>query len=199
VEFPQIEPERMPISTVALARKLIGMVVVRTTSDGIVAGRIIETEAYPPNDPASHAYVGRRPRNRSMFLGPLHAYVYLIYGQSWCFNITSERAERGAAVLIRALEPIAGLDLMRRRRGGSGRERDLCRGPGRLAQALAIDCELDGCYLPTGDDLWLSESPGRRGRIGVSPRIGITRAADRPLRFYERGNLLVSGPQRLSP
>lgn len=196
--FERVPPDDLPFSTIALARKLIGTVLVRSSHDGIVAGRIIETEAYPPRDPASHAFIGRRPRNASMFLSPLHAYVYLIYGTSLCFNITSETADRGAAVLIRALEPIAGLELMRERRG-VGRERDLCRGPGRLAQALAIDRSLDGRYLPTDAEVWLARGERGRAPIGKSSRIGISRAAERPLRFYERGNPFVSGPRSLSP
>jgi len=160
VTFERVTAGELPVSTVALARKLIGLILVRAAADGIVAGRIVETEAYPLRDPASHALRGPRPRNASMFLGPLHAYVYLIYGRSLCFNIASEAADRGAAVLIRALEPVAGLELMRRRRGLCG-ERELCRGPGRLAAALAIDRGLDGRYLPGDAELWLAHGDRR--------------------------------------
>lgn len=195
--FTRISAEELPVSTIALARKLIGVVLVRSSPEGLVAGRIVETEAYPLRDPASHAFAGPSARNASMFLGPLHAYVYLIYGTSLCFNITSERAERGAAVLVRALEPLTGLELMRQRRG-TGKDRALCSGPGRLTQALAIDRELDGLYLPGDHELWLAHGR-RRGAVGSSRRIGISRAAERPLRFYERGNPFVSGPRHLSP
>ncbi len=182
----------------ALARALIGTVLVRRSSDGTVAGRIVETEAYPLRDPASHAFKGPRPRNASMFLAPFHAYVYLIYGRSFGFNGTRESAARGAAVLGRALEPVAGLDLMRQRRGIRP-DRELCRGPGRLAQALGIDRGLDGRDLLADAELWLARGEPRRGAVGRSPRIGITRAADRHLRYYERGNPFISGSRTLSP
>lgn len=174
------------------------MVLVRDSVDGRSAGRIVETEAYVIGDPASHAYIGPRPRNASMFLEPFHSYVYLIYGTSFCFNVTSETLGEGAAVLVRALEPIDGIELMKRRRR-TEMLRDLCRGPGRLTQALDIDRSLDGRALLSDPDIWLARPPGPRGPIGVSRRIGITRAAHRRLRFYERGNPFVSGPRTLSP
>lgn len=137
-----------------------------------------------------------------MFLGPFHAYVYKIYGTSFCVNVTSETAGEGAAVLIRALEPLEGLALMEQRRGTT-RVRDLARGPGRLAQALDIDLELDGVALLNDRRLWLAAPLGTAGaakaRIGTSKRIGITKAAERLLRFYERANPFVSGPKALSP
>ena len=133
-----------------------------------------------------------------MFGPPFHAYVYHIYGMYWCFNITSEMHGRGAAVLIRALEPEEGVPLMRRRRRVD-ELRLLCSGPGRLAQALAVDRGLDGADL-FGDPRVALLGPTRPPvSIGRSRRIGITRAAHRLLRFYERGNEYVSGPRRLSP
>jgi DNA-3-methyladenine glycosylase len=163
---------------------------------GRTAGRIVETEAYDVGDPASHAFGGLRVRNASMFLPPFHAYVYKIYGTSFCFNVTSEAAGDGAAVLVRALEPLCGIPLMERRRK-TLRTADLCRGPGRLCQALAIDAGLDGVDLLRGRRLWLAA--GTAGRLGCSPRIGITKASERLLRFYECGSGFLSGPKRLSP
>ena len=174
----------LPIGTVALARALIGVVLVR--DDWRIAGRIVETEAYPPGDPASHAFIGRRPRNGAMFLPPFHAYVYMSYGMHMCFNISSEVEGIGAAVLVRALEPVVGSDLN-------------MTGPGRLAKALEIDRRLDGIGLTKGSELWLAPSDAGPQKIGVSRRIGITKGADRRLRFYERGNPFVSGPRHLSP
>ncbi len=197
-EFVRIPRGELPSKTAALARALIGVVLVRETDDGIVAGRIVETEAYTVGDPASHAYAGERPRNRSMFLAPFHAYVYFIYGTNFCFNVTSEDKGTGAAVLVRALEPLTGIAVMERRRGTTA-VRDLCRGPGRLAQALAIDRSLDGLDLLSAQALWLARLAGTAARVGTSTRIGITRAAHRRLRFYERGNPFISGPRRLSP
>lgn len=132
-----------------------------------------------------------------MYLRAHHAYIYLIYGTAFCVNVSSERRGQGAAVLIRALEPLEGLGLMQARRGVN-RLRDLCRGPGRLCQAMAIDLGLDGVDLRTSGALWLARSPGRPPRIGRSKRIGITKAAQRALRFYERGNPFVSGTRALS-
>ncbi len=137
----------LPIDTAKLAQRLIGYVLVRETEEGLAAGRIVETEAYLPDDPASHSYIGERPRNQSMFREPFHAYVYLIYGANFCFNISSEAAGTGAGILVRSLEPIEGVKLMQERRRTLVM-RDLCRGPGRLCQALAIDRSLDGAYLP---------------------------------------------------
>ena len=171
----------------------------RDTREGSAGGRIVETEAYLIGDPASHAYRGARPRNIAMFGPPFHAYVYHIYGMYWCFNVTSEPQGMGAAVLIRALEPDEGIALMRARRGVDPL-RLLCSGPGRLAQALKIDRSLDGRDL-FGDARIALLPPTTRApvRIGRSRRIGITQAATRLLRFYERGNPFVSGPRRLSP
>jgi DNA-3-methyladenine glycosylase len=198
VKFERLDPSELAVGTEELARVLIGTVLVRDSADGRVAGRVVETEAYLIGDPASHAYIGPRQRNASMFLGPFHSYVYLIYGTNYCFNVTSEAHGEGAAVLVRALEPLDGFELMERRRR-SGSIRDLCRGPGRLTQALDIDRSLDGVPLLTDARLWLARAPRVPGAVGVSRRIGITRAAHRRLRFYERGNPFVSGPRTLSP
>ncbi len=176
---------------------MLGATLRHTTPAGAAAGRIVEVEAYPPGDPASHAYNGLRVRNASMFLGPLRAYVYRIYGTSWCFNVTSEPEGVGAAVLIRALEPLDGIALMEARRGTSVL-RDLCRGPGRLCTALAIDASVDGAGLASGGPLELEPAAGPV-RVGLSARIGITKAADRRLRFYLRGSPYLSGPRSLSP
>ncbi len=139
-----------------------------------------------------------------MFLGPFHAYVYKIYGTSFCVNVTSETAGEGAAVLVRALEPLEGLRLMEQRRTTT-RVRDLARGPGRLCRALSVERELDGVDLLSDKRLWLAAlvagGGGKDGGqpVGTSRRIGITKAAERLLRFYERGNPFVSGPKALSP
>jgi DNA-3-methyladenine glycosylase len=197
--FVRLRPERLPIETCALARALLGCVLVRDSDEGIAAGRIVETEAYLPGDPACHAYRGRSPRNATLFGPPHRAYVYQIYGTSYCFNLSSERDGEGAGVLVRALEPLEGLGVMQRRRASES-TRDLCRGPGRLCRALAIDRSLDGIDLFTHPLLWLGEGGGTLGaRVRRSPRIGITRAAERRLRFYAAGSRFVSGAARLSP
>jgi DNA-3-methyladenine glycosylase len=192
-----LRAKNLPHDTVTLARALLGTVLVRDDERGRTAGRIVETEAYVLGDPASHAYVGPRPRTTSMFLAPFHAYVYFIYGNYFCVNISSEPKGHGAAVLVRALEPLEGIDLMEARRRTT-RVRDLCRGPGRLCDALAIDRTLDGVYLLTKGPLWLATGTPPAA-IGESTRIGVTSAHERHLRFYERGSRFVSGPRSLSP
>jgi len=192
-----LERAALPVETVTLARFLLGKIVVRALPGGPVSGRIVETEAYLVGDAASHAYRGLTPRNRSMFLERGHAYVYLAYGTSFMLNVGSQTPGVGEAVLIRALEPLAGLDQMQRLRG-TGILRDLARGPGRLAQALAIDRALDGVDLCRPGPLWLGEDGFTPGETGVSIRIGITKDADRPLRFYLRGNAFVSGTRALN-
>jgi len=195
----------LPVDTVELARYLIGKVVVHDLSGepngpkGRLSGRIVETEAYVVGDAAGHAFRGPTPRNRSLFLERGHAYVYFIYGSSYCLNVSSELPGVGAGVLLRALEPLDGIALMRRRRG-TARRRDLARGPGRLAAALRIDLRCDGADLCADGPLWLGRALQQAsfiGPIGRSVRIGVTQEANRLLRFYERGNPLVSGPKRL--
>jgi len=162
-----------------------------------VSGRIVETEAYPPGDASGHAFVGPTQRNRSLFLDRGHAYVYLGYGVWHLLNVSSESHGVGAGVLLRAAEPLEGVELMQRRRG-TLRLRDLARGPGRLATAFGIDRKFDGVDLFGKSPLWLGSATRAVGRIGISPRIGISRAVERRLRFYERGNPHVSGPKRLT-
>ena len=186
----------LPLATVALARYLIGKVLVREHADGRSSGRIVETEAYPPGDASGHAFRGSTRRNRALYLERGHAYVYFVYGSSYMCNVTSESARIGAGVLLRALEPLDGIDLMVLRRGTS-RLCDLARGPGRLAEALAIDRQCDGIDLCAAGELWLAAAPWAPGPIGRSVRIGITREVGRPWRFYERGSSAVSGPRRL--
>jgi DNA-3-methyladenine glycosylase len=189
----------LPSDTVALARALVGKLLVRVRDGETLIGRIVETEAYFPDDPASHAFRGETARNRAMFGPALHAYVYFIYGANWCLNVTSESAGIGAAVLIRACEPVEGAETMRALRGRPGvRDRDLARGPGNLCRAFGIGPELDGADLAAGGALWIA-GDGARPEVGVSARIGITKAADAELRFYARGNPSVSGPRALSP
>lgn len=163
-----------------------------------LVGRIVETEAYAPGDPASHAYRGKTKRNDAMFRGPGNAYVYLIYGTAYCMNVTSEAAGVGSAVLIRAVEPVAGLDVMRANRIGIV-DRDLARGPGRLCMALDIGPVHNGIALDPGGPLWIARDRGPVAEVGESTRIGLTKAADVPHRFYARGSRYISGPRALSP
>jgi DNA-3-methyladenine glycosylase len=182
----------LPIDAAQLARFLIGKTLVHETAAGRASGRIVETEAYVVGDAAGHAFVGQTARNGSLFLKRGHAYVYFSYGMHWCFNVSAETANVGAGVLVRALEPLEGIELMRSRRGVE-RLVDLARGPGRLASALAIDRRLDGVDLCGGGALWLGTAHRPVGKIGRSVRIGITKEAQRLLRFYERGSVFVSG------
>ena len=153
----------LPVDTAALARFLIGKLLVRELPEGVAIGRIVETEAYVIGDAAGHAYGGMTPRNRALFLERGHAYVYLAYGLSWMLNVSSEAKGVGAGVLIRALEPLEGIAIMANNRG-TERLRDLTRGPGRLAQALRIDRSLDGLDLCRKGPLWLRAMTGSRAR-----------------------------------
>ncbi len=187
----------LPTDTLALARFLLGHLLVRELPDGIAGGRIVETEAYPPGDPAAHHYRGMTERNRSLFLETGRAYVYRAYGTAWMLNVASEIAGVGGGVLIRAMAPEEGTALMAVRRNGVA-PRDIARGPGRLAAALAVDRGLDGLDLCAPGPLFLSPDPRPVGEIGASPRIGITRAADRKWRFFVRGSRFLSGPAWLN-
>lgn len=197
VIYRPLTRSELPDDTASLARTLIGKVVVRELPEGIASGRIVETEAYVTGDAAGHGYRGMTPRNRSLFLEPGHAYVYLAYGISYMLNVSSEMAGVGTGVLIRALEPLEGIALMRLNRG-IDRLRDLARGPGRLAQALRIDRSLDGLDLCRKGPLWLARDDHEPDEIGESVRIGISKDADRLLRFYVRKSPFVSGPASLN-
>jgi DNA-3-methyladenine glycosylase len=185
---------------VRVARDTIGKLLIIAAADGICAGRIVETEAYlARGDSACHAATRRSRRNEAMFGPPGHAYVYAIHSR-WCFNLVTEPAEVGSAVLVRALEPLAGLGQMQLRRGTT-RMLDLTRGPARLCQAIGIGRHHNHHDLVRGEVLWLASDEGTnvpRGRIGRSVRIGVTSAADLPLRFYLRDCRYVSGPRRLN-
>jgi DNA-3-methyladenine glycosylase len=192
----RLRRKELPIDTIELARYLIGKTLVHDLPRARVAGRIVETEAYPVGDSAGHAFGGITASRRSLFLPRGHAYVYFTYGSSFMMNVSSEDEGVGAGVLIRAVEPLEGIPFMQRRRGTT-RLFDLARGPGRLAQAMDIDKRYDGVNLCAAGKLWLGDAARARGPIGTSIRIGITRDVARLCRFYERGSPFVSGPKSL--
>jgi DNA-3-methyladenine glycosylase len=186
----------LPVDTIELARFMIGKYLVRDLAEGRMSGRIVETEAYPLGDSTSHAFMGRRPHNGSMFLAPGHAYVRLTYGLSYMLNMSAEVKEVGAGILLRAIEPLEGLALMEARRPGVPL-RNLARGPGRLTMALGIGPSYDGHDLCNGRDLWIGVVEIGEMPIGVTTRIGLSREMHLPLRFFEPGSAFVSGPRKL--
>jgi DNA-3-methyladenine glycosylase len=184
-----------------LARALLGTLLVSSDEAGRCAGRVVETEAYlGPMDRASHARAGLTRRTAPMFGPPGHAYVYLVYGLHECLNVVAAEDGAAAAVLIRALEPVEGLELMRRRRGRpADPEHRLCAGPARLAQALGVKRQLSGHDLTAGRRLWLEAGAGAApddDQVSVGPRIGVAYAdepwATAPLRFWLTGHRSVS-------
>jgi DNA-3-methyladenine glycosylase len=181
--------------SVEVARALLGKTLWRRTEIGLVAGIIVETEAYDgANDPASHAWRGQTRRNAIMFGPPGYAYVYFTYGMHYCINAVTGLVGQASAVLLRAIQPSVGLDIMRERRGDHIPDRDLARGPGRLCQALEITAVDDGADLAS-DALWISETATDTPDIliAATPRIGITRAAERPWRFVVCDSRYISG------
>lgn len=182
------------LPTVEVARRLIGFILYRQTNEGTVWGRIVETEAYlSKNDPACHAARGRTLRNATMFGPPGRAYVYLIYGLYHCLNVVTAHPDQGEAVLIRAVEPLGGIALMRRRRGATVGDLHLASGPGKLCAAFAIDRSLDGHDLSTSP-LYLRLGPCivPNHHIAATRRIGITRATEKKLRFILSGSPFLS-------
>ena len=170
--------------TLRVARHLLGQTLVHETPTGVTAGRIVEVEAYHQDgDRASHSYNGQTPRNAVMFGPPGVLYVYLSYGIHYCMNVVTEPEQTGAAILIRALEPLTGIDLMQQIRGPRVNPRDLTNGPGKCCQALAITGEHNGLSLQ-GTDLYILNAPLLAGHeIATTPRIGITKSKSLPWRF----------------
>jgi DNA-3-methyladenine glycosylase len=181
--------------TTALARFLIGKTLVHVMDGFASAAQSSENRGFLPGD-AEPAFRARHARNRSMFGERGHAYVYTAYGVWPSMNVVGESAGIGGGVLLRALEPLEGIAEMQRRRG-TEKVLDLARGPGRLATAMAVTLALDGADLCGPGPLWLGTPVREPGAIAVATRIGITKEADRPLRFFERKNPFVSGPRRL--
>ncbi len=196
-EVTRISRDAVPSGTVALARFLLGKVLVRQIDGAVAAGRIVETEAYLPNDPACHGICGITARNRSLFLEHGYAYVYLCYGTSYLLNVSSEAGGVGAGVLLRALEPLYGIEHMRKNTKKINLI-DLTRGPGRLTAALRVDRRHDGLNLFAAQHLWIGSDSHRIGSVGQSVRIGISKAASRRLRYFVKGNRHVSGPKSLN-
>lgn len=186
-----------------VARDLLGKVLVRAIGRERMAGRIVEVEAYlGTGDAAAHSAAGLTPRNRVLFGPPGRSYVYFIYGNYYCLNVSCLPDGVAGGVLFRALEPLAGLEAMARNRGLSGEltervRRLLTTGPGRLCEAMKItrtrDNDLDLTSPESG--IWIGDDGARRPRIAVTPRIGITKSADHPLRYVVAGNEFVSGPR----
>ncbi|HET7705213.1 MAG TPA: DNA-3-methyladenine glycosylase [Thermoanaerobaculia bacterium] len=194
----KLSPDFYLDDTVSVARNLLGCILWRRVRRTTLAARIVETEAYlGANDPASHARRGlRSDRNESMYLSGGHAYVYFTYGMHWCMNVVTQEADTAEAVLLRAVEPIKGIEVMRKNRPKAKRDFDLTNGPGKICMAMEIDRKLDGERLD-GESLYITarDIEVSDDDIVVTPRVGIDgsgEAAAWPLRFLLRGNRYVS-------
>jgi DNA-3-methyladenine glycosylase len=189
--MPFLSRRALPIGTVALARFLVGQLLVRRLDGRRLSGRIVETEAYPPGDPTGYFRPGLTTANAPLFGVRGTTYVRLVYGANWTLNLAAEAEGVGAGVLIRALEPLEGIAYMRARRPGVA-DRDLARGPGKLCKALAIGPDLSGIDVCAGRRLWLERGDRRSPDIHVCTRIGLSIDMHRRLRFVERGSRFVS-------
>lgn len=190
-------------STEDVARDLLGVWIMRATPHGLSGGPIVETEAYGgPEDQASHARAGRTRRTTPMFGEVGHAYVYLVYGMHECLNVVAYRGREAGAVLIRAISPEVGVDLIRsRRKRPTDPTSRLCSGPAMVCQGLGVDRTLDGHDLIVGEGLWLAEAPadGSRSKVAVGPRVGVAYAGEwaaRAWRFWLAGHSSVSRDAR---
>ena len=179
--------------TEIVSRELLGAILECKTADGITSGIIVETEAYiGEHDAACHAVAGRTRRTEPLYGPPGNAYVYFIYGMHWCINAVTRAEGLPSAVLIRALEPLSGIPLMRRRRPKARSDRDLTNGPGKLCAALGIDRHMNGLPLQRYPLVIRAGETVKETDVVITPRIGITQAADWPLRFLVRDNPFVS-------
>jgi DNA-3-methyladenine glycosylase len=191
-EVQRLSRASLPSDAAELARYLIGKTIVRKIGRSRMSGRIVETEAYPPGDRSGHAYRGQTASNQTLFMDRGFAYVYFIYGTSYMLNVTAEEPGVGAGVLLRAIEPLEGINLMKRL-SKTDKLRDVARGPGRLAAALQIDKRLDGVDLCGDGPLWLGNAVREVAHIRKTVRIGISHEVGRLLRFFETGSPFVSG------
>lgn len=202
---PRLPRDLFARDPITVARELLGKLLVRRDGRELLAGRIVEAEAYlGALDPAAHAYNGRTPRNAVLFGPPGHAYVYFIYGNHYCTNVSCQPDGHAGCVLLRALEPVLGLEAMSAARGielppqpRTTRLRLISSGPGRMSQALGITRDRDNGkdFTDSKSDLWIADDGHHPEQIAVTPRININRAVDEPLRFVVAGNPFVSGPR----
>jgi DNA-3-methyladenine glycosylase len=204
---PRLQRDFFDRDARTVARELLGKLLVRRDGRNLLAGRVVECEAYlGAEDPAAHAFTGRTQRNAVLFGPPGHAYVYFIYGNHYCTNVSCMPAGNAGCVLLRALEPVAGWQGMAEARGvvlsvapTKAQLRLIASGPGRLSEALGITRLRDNGKDLTSprSDLWFAVDDYPQTQVRVTPRIGITKAADRPLRFIIAGNAFVSGTRML--
>ena len=202
-EAPPLTREFFNRDPAIVARELLGKLLIRREGRSLLAGRVVENEAYLGNDdPAAHAFAGQTARNAVLFGPPGHAYVYFIYGNHYCLNVSCMPEGQGEGVLFRALEPVFGIETMARERGVElalsprpAQLRLISSGPGRMSEALGITRQRDnGKDLTSAkSDLWLADDGFRPQRILATPRVGITKAVEQPLRFSIAGNIFVSG------
>lgn len=176
-----------------VARELVGMLL-RRADQGLVA-RVVEVEAYTQDDPACHGYRGRTVRTAPLFGPPGHAYVYRSYGMHWCLNVATGRDGVAQGCLIRAAQPLLGLQRMRARRPGAA-DRELLRGPAKLSQAFDVNGALNGADVCGGGVLEFTDDGRWRGEVVSGPRVGVAQAADRPWRFFARDCVWVSAYRR---
>lgn len=178
--------------TTIVAKELLGKRIIRKLGNIRIEGKIVETEAYGgKEDPASHAYRGVTERNKVMFEEPGHVYVYFTYGNHWCLNFVAHEQNKPGAVLIRAIEPISGIEYMKKFRNISNLE-NLCNGPGKLTKALKIDKKLNGIDITKEGELYVVNSEEKNFEVEVSSRIGIKKGKDKLWRFFIKGNPFVS-------
>jgi DNA-3-methyladenine glycosylase len=203
---PRLSREFFNRDPITVGRELLGKLLMRREGRALLAGRIVEDEAYlGQEDPAAHAYAGRTARNFVLFGPPGHAYVYFIYGNHYCLNVSCEPEGHAGCVLFRALEPLTGIEEMAEARGirieAAHHLRLLTSGPGRLAQAFSITRERDnGCDLSSSNgSLWIGDDGYGARKIRLTARIGISKAADKNLRYFLEGSPFVSGPRALPP
>jgi DNA-3-methyladenine glycosylase len=207
VSAPRLPRKFFDRDAITVGRELLGKLLIRRDGRKLLAGRIVEDEAYlGPLDPAAHAFNGPTARNAVLFGPPGHAYVYFIYGNHYCANVSCTPKGKGAAVLFRAMEPVVGIQAMAEARGlllpqdpRTSQLRRISSGPGRMSEALGITRERDNGknLTDTHSDLWLADDGYRPDRITTTKRIGIKKAIDEPLRFVIAGNPFVSGPRLL--